>query len=304
MSRARILVFGLLFFALYSVVIAETAFQITTDSEPDSHHEIEFLKSQTDDKNSEILKFKSNQFKSPVNKEYPYFRVRRVGQYDAMGFWSDIYSTKDFIGSESAKKIIETAPPQFSKGEDVFIVIEEKGKKLYYLNGDKVGIAVSSTDEGKTKTYYRLNGGEWNIYSKEGLRFIQDGEYQMDYYSEDRIGNRESAKSVTFIVDIKPPESQIKIVNDDPIGAEATGFISARSLVQIDRIDEVSGIEKSFYKFLCNGGKSSDYREYEKAFVITEPINFCKSGFQIQYFSVDKVGNREDAKTYLFSYQP
>ena len=90
MKRKKILISGFIFFFLSHNLQAETNFQFTTDSNPDSQHEIEFFKSKENQQDSEVIQFDGNQYKASVNSNFGFFRVRRIGDHDAKGFWSEI----------------------------------------------------------------------------------------------------------------------------------------------------------------------------------------------------------------------
>ncbi|MCZ8238423.1 MAG: hypothetical protein O9346_13220 [Leptospiraceae bacterium] len=295
MKRILITIICLMLLIPFQVIFAEMEFII--ESEEGNEYEIEFF---TSGKESRSEIFKGKHYKNKESIPYEMFRIRAIGRYNSKGFWSDNLKVSDFNKSKSISKIkLEEKKP--TQSDDVFIVLEKNGEKTFYLNGDKVGFEISKSEVGIDKTFYRLNGGDWNIYSEKGLRFIKDGEYQMDYYSVDRIGNKESTKSVNFIVDIRTPITELEFINsDNKLFPE--GFISGMTKFKLNAKDEVSGIDYTNYRFVCSNGKETEFSKFLEPIDINDGINFCKSGFQIQYYSVDKVGNQEQMRTYPFSY--
>lgn len=275
------------------------SFSIQLDSEPNSIHEIEFTSSENNSSDSEFILFEGNKYNTQ-NSLKKFFRIRKLGLYNSKGIWSKFELVADYSKTNKAPELEGTVVTP-RKPDSVFIELERNGNKTYFLNGDRVGFEISQSAVGIDQTYYRLNGGDWNKYTSEGLRFIQDGEYQMDYYSVDKIGNRETAKTVQFLVDIKPPNTELKLESNSDIKMPP-GFISGSSKIALLAKDEVSGIFSTQFKFICNGGNENQFQIYNQPFSIDDPIQFCKSGFQIQYFSIDKVGNKEETRTYLFSY--
>jgi hypothetical protein len=275
------------------------SFSIQLDSEPNAVHEIEFTSNEKNSTDSEFVTFEGNQFNSDSLLK-KFFRVRKVGPYNAKGIWSNYELVDDYSKVKLEPKLEQTIVTP-KKSDSAFIELEKNGNKTYFLNGDRVGFEISQSAVGIDQTYYRLNGGDWNKYTPEGLRFILDGEYQMDYYSIDRIGNRETPKTVQFLVDIQPPNTELTIQNPNEIRMP-NGFMSGQSKISLLTVDKVSGVETTQYKFVCNSGNETKFQIYNQPFSIEIPIQFCKSGFQIQYFSIDKVGNKEETRTYLFSY--
>jgi hypothetical protein len=61
--------------------------------------------------------------------------------------------------------------------------------------------------EGKAKgwsTYYKINDGKWFNY-QGGIHLQKEGSNVIQYYSEDRLGNREKMKTVEYILDSEAP---------------------------------------------------------------------------------------------------
>jgi PKD repeat protein/glucose/arabinose dehydrogenase/type 1 glutamine amidotransferase len=79
-----------------------------------------------------------------------------------------------------------------------------------------VTVTLTATDaaggSGVDKTEYRVNGGEYQIYTAPITR-SQPGAYTIDYRSTDRTGNVETAKTVTFTIAI--PQNCPTNLNDE-----------------------------------------------------------------------------------------
>ena len=60
---------------------------------------------------------------------------------------------------------------------------------------------------GMGKIHYRLDGGAWQVVSGSDAAFTvsADGSHTVEYYSEDALGNAESARSFSFKIDQIPP---------------------------------------------------------------------------------------------------
>jgi hypothetical protein len=67
-------------------------------------------------------------------------------------------------------------------------------------------VTLSATDDGVgvAQTVYRLDGGEWTVYSAP-FQVTGDAEHSLDFYSTDNVGNVENTQSITFKVDATPP---------------------------------------------------------------------------------------------------
>ncbi len=151
------------------------------------------------------------------------------------------------------------------------------------LNGwytSEVGVTLSAIDEtsGVSKILYRIDNGEWNVYS--GTFSVEEGIHILDYYSVDNAGNREQGKSEKIKIDKRAP------VSNDNIPA---GWINTDLNVQISASDDSSGVSSIYGCYdesgVCDpiAGKSS--------FFLGEGIYFVK------YYSTDNAGNKETTHT-------
>lgn len=78
-----------------------------------------------------------------------------------------------------------------------------------------VTIRLNATDVSAVNvTYYRIDGGAWNIYSSPIVipapdDHSNDGNHTVEYYSIDRIGNAEELRSVVVHIDTRSPEFRV-----------------------------------------------------------------------------------------------
>ncbi|MCC5813723.1 MAG: hypothetical protein JJT78_03130 [Leptospira sp.] len=279
-------------------------FQFTIETEGDgeySYFEVEYLKDEQS-KLGEIVRFEGSKFQSEsIPASTPFFRVRRIGDHEAKGFWSNTFKIADFM----KKDIIEIKKPEvpeIAKNDDVFLELEKNGKTILFLNGKSVSIQPKIDSKIKiAETKYRLNNGKWLRYNQDSLKFEKDGEYQMDYYSIDILGNREETQSVIFLVDNIPPKSKIQVPQFKHQSNERA-YVAGSVNLSIDSYDEVSGVDKVYYKLECINGKSSGFMEYENPIPIKEISQYCNSDLILEYYAVDKVGNQESKKSILIKY--
>lgn len=73
-----------------------------------------------------------------------------------------------------------------------------------------VSVSLNATDNklGVDYTLYRIDDGEWNLYSAP-FTFENEGTYKIEFYSTDNDDNVEELKSVEFIIDKALPEVEI-----------------------------------------------------------------------------------------------
>jgi large repetitive protein len=125
------------------------------------------------------------------------------------------------------------------------------------------------------KTYYSINGGEYVegtsfIFEKEGVNLVL-------FYSVDKAGNNEEAKTIEVKIDKTAP---ITTVKDAP-----TAWIKENVTVNLHSADNLSDVAKTYYSI--NGG---EYVEGSSFIVEKEGVNL------VSFYSVDKAGNNEEAK--------
>ena len=68
-----------------------------------------------------------------------------------------------------------------------------------------VTVTLEATDDGSVNaTYYRLDGGEWYVYS-DPFVISDDGTTLIEFYSDDDEGNEETIRSKSINIDATPP---------------------------------------------------------------------------------------------------
>ncbi|MFC0187359.1 OmpL47-type beta-barrel domain-containing protein [Fictibacillus aquaticus] len=145
------------------------------------------------------------------------------------------------------------------------------------INTDLAQPEITAIDElsGLDKTYFSINGGdltEGNI-----LPALPEGSYEISYYSIDKAGNQEEAKTISYMVDETAPVTTSNLTED---------WNTASFGVQLTATDDLSGVASTFYSL--NG---SEFAEGTSFTVEEEGIH------EVAYYSVDKAGNKEELKT-------
>ncbi|MBL4934494.1 hypothetical protein JK636_01830 [Clostridium sp. YIM B02515] len=122
-----------------------------------------------------------------------------------------------------------------------------------------------------------VEDGSWNYEIKD----IADGKYTIKAAAESYYGKAEEALDIT--VDRTSPTTKAEIK-----GTKGEGWYQSDISILLSAEDNVSGVASTEYKL----GGSGDWIDY------TKPISITEEGtHEIQYRSIDKAGNIEEAKT-------
>jgi hypothetical protein len=151
------------------------------------------------------------------------------------------------------------------------------------------GIGVASTS-------YRIHNitydSGWLVYSTSFyLAGLSDGEYSIDYYSTDNIGNTEPTNTVTVILDNTPPTTTLTI--GEPKYLSGTAYVTPDTSFTLEAIDTSSGIYSTAYR-IFNATYDSGWQTYTAPFYLT---SLTDGIYAIEYNSTDNVGNVETTQT-------
>ena len=164
------------------------------------------------------------------------------------------------------------------------------GSQAFVLNkikhfGKDLNIEISARDEnsGMDKTYFSLNKSPWTVYT-DPIEIKEQGDYELQYYSVDMVGNVEKIQSERFVVDFTPPVSSHRVdgMNKDNVVAKNASII-------LESKDEMSGVNKIYYSI-----DDGDDKVYTRPI----PVSVFRDGeAKLSYYAVDNVGNQEVAKS-------
>jgi hypothetical protein len=74
-----------------------------------------------------------------------------------------------------------------------------------------VTVILNATDDGAVyETYYRINGGDWEVYESPFVISEEGEDILIEYYSVDYWGSAEDVKSATIDIDKIPPEMEVE----------------------------------------------------------------------------------------------
>ncbi len=258
--------------------------------------EIIWLQSETSQRGAKVETVTENPLVRAIESRYRYFRIRPrglEGQSNTTS-WGKVYPVDWFVVGRNDKKYIVVA--ETSGDEGPALEIKKLGGRDYLL-GKSISYEQVAEKKTSNKIFYQINNTGYRIYSKP-LAFEQDGFYLLRFFSENDKGALEDATQVQFYVDRLPPESKVAFSKQARfIGDVFT--IGQQGRIDIISQDLVSGVEKIFYRF----SDKEEYKEY------IGPLSFFGSEFKgvekqmsIEYYGVDKLGNKETPKKAFFNY--
>ncbi len=168
----------------------------------------------------------------------------------------------------------------------------------YYQNKNKIRIygknlsfSLSAKDgvSGVQTTMYSINGKAYAKYSNP-LKVQTSGKQVIKYFSVDNVGNMETLKESSFMIDIAPPKSNCTVLGIK-LGEE--NIVALKSKIYLEATDDVSGVYKIYYTI--DGGS--------KLVANGNPLNLSvlKDGSHVlKYYAVDHVKNEEKEQEFKF----
>jgi len=149
-----------------------------------------------------------------------------------------------------------------------------------YFPGDAIA-TLSATDaiSGVDKTYLSVNGK--TFIPSDGMKFSEEGFYQLRHYAVDRVGNTSEPLQTRFYIDKTPPVTNLKMVN------ASKNIFGPKSTLSIPSQDTLSGVHVSYYNW-----NSGEFKRSYKNRILFEGV---KEGANIlQFYTEDLVGNTEE----------
>ncbi len=305
--------FGILFFL--SPLFAETEippdeFRMTAylDSENPIilEYEVEFWREKEGDvlngKNFPISKLvPPGRVVLSVPQDYQFFRVRAVARMNIRGFWTEFNQIRRYpLTNQTSQSPKQVFVPRPQTKPDVFLSItNSKNENLTYLT--RQNVILQSFDDTETKlVHYRFSGEPWKKEAKPSLEIAKDGFYELEYRAEDALGNVEKSNYLSFYVDQTPPKTDLQFQSESFRKGEIL-YLSPKLKIGFSVEEEGSGLDYSLFRNYCKGESPGDWIQYKS------PIPFsilseksCKNEILLEYYSVDKVGNKESVSTLTF----
>ncbi|HAF71122.1 MAG: Nitrous oxidase accessory protein [Acetothermia bacterium 64_32] len=160
-------------------------------------------------------------------------------------------------------------------------VVGERGL-VALAPGSLVRLTSVDVGVGVDKIFYRLDGGGWQEY-KQPFPLPGQAVIKMEYYSVDRLGNKEPLRSLTVYLDIQPPVTRI-LVGDPHYYAE-DGKLWATSHTPVQLVSEDESEQANIFYRVDQG----EWRQYSEPFTIPGP----EGPHKLEYYAIDLYGNRE-----------
>ncbi len=180
-------------------------------------------------------------------------------------------------------------PPKTIASFKQAISVNIGGKIIY---GPNLIVSLKSSDYiSKTKDiYYSINGEAYRIYGGNIL-FNKEGEQKLKFFAVDNVGNAEEPKEIDFSIDLTAPSSSCTITGVS-LGNE--NIVSLTTKIYIDAKDNVSGVKQTYYQI----DSLSEVLYYKGTSIPLITLN--DGDHLLKFYSVDKVGNKEDVQTFSF----
>jgi uncharacterized protein YjdB len=181
-------------------------------------------------------------------------------------------TTSDGGFQDVANVIVDTLPP-----------VTKDDAKADWQNTDQIiTLTASDTTSGVEKTVYSVDDGPF----VEGSRIVIDTEgiHMIRYYSFDKAGNQENAKTVQVKIDKTPPAIQISVAPSGSASTNVTQAVYLSDWIQVKATvsDTLSGMMNSDIK-LDNAGVSPTFE--------LKPLTLSIGQHTIDAAAADHAGN-------------
>lgn len=158
---------------------------------------------------------------------------------------------------------------------------------IYYGQGLNIRIKAEDDFSGVQSTYVSLDNEDFQLLSDQ-ISLLQEGEFVLNYFSVDNVGNIEPVQKLKISVDFTAPRTDLEIS-----GPNLNNVLSSNSKISLVSTDNLSSISATYYKI--------DESPKVKYLGGAIPLKDIPDGSHtIEYYSVDKVFNKEDAQSFDF----
>ncbi|MBS0616598.1 MAG: hypothetical protein JSR44_00290 [Spirochaetes bacterium] len=225
---------------------------------------------------------KSVRTKEKIYREYlapeiKFFRLRSIHITGVRGAYSVTRPVADFM----RKAFREPKLPIVQQGQ------------TEYLLGSRIELPIQPN----LVTKYKLNDGEFLEY-REPLVFDKPATYKMQVNIENQQQDVVFTKNYVFKVELNPPTTRAVI--SDPVHSRDGILLGKESSLVFLAEDNESGVAQTFYRIIPLA-KDVDAIPFSVYGARLKYSDVAPSGSLaiLQYYSVDKAGNKEAIKTEL-----
>ena len=199
------------------------------------------------------------------------------------------YYATDNVGNSSQIKEVDFTL-DYSAPNTELVLENSPMADVSIFSGQTLVLLDAKDDYGGVKTiYYKISDGDFRVYSGP-LRFdkFESGDYTIQYYSEDYVGNEEEEKSFSFYLDKSPPMVVSRVIGDI-YEIDGKTFFSGKTQLKFTGIDNKAGVKTVRYS--VDGGEYQDYED-KPVYLSTQP-----GKHSVSYYAIDSTGNdSRDAK--------
>jgi parallel beta-helix repeat protein len=215
-------------------------------------------------------------------------------------YWSDYFGTdsnNDGIGDQPYYLVGDPAPLMASpvSGSDFppctpCVAGSAQSQNGMILVTSRTPIELRATDPGSgvAGIYFAIDDGQWMSYTQPFTLTGPDGVHRVSYYAVDRLGNREPVRTISYLLDNRPPETTIDV--GSPSYKDSIGlWVTSRTLIALvaKAGSEPAGVT-TFFRI-----DSGDWVEYRQPFSITQ----ADGPHSLSFYSRDATGNAESVKS-------
>lgn len=206
------------------------------------------------------------------------------------------YATQDAFGTianlQTYTAIVDGSAPVLKYLTDGPSYYDDQGS--FYFSS-KTGFLVYGEDSysGTEHIYVRINDEEYNDFAEEGflsLYDVDDGEYYIEGYLVDYVGNASDVMGAYAYLDNTAPEL-IAVINPKPMEIDGNLYVDPNATFSIQATDNLSGVKEIYVSL--NG---SDFARYE----LETQIPF-RGDHDLRVYAVDNLGNASDVAKLDFS---
>ncbi|BDA78779.1 hypothetical protein LPTSP3_g17090 [Leptospira kobayashii] len=258
-------------------------------------YEIELAQEKEENKSEELRTLKTvkpGRIVLDVPNQFQYFRVRAVALLNIRGYWTEFHQIKRFPFSKNKQEVREVVVPQPITKPDLFFSLKSRNGQLeQYLAEPK--LRLSSKDDTKSnQIFYRLQNSPWQSSENIVIDFPEDGNYELEYYSVDLVGNKEVSQFLQFTVDRTPPSTTARFSEINYVG-NGQNYLPYRSELRLETYDAGSGTDSTLYRLVCDKSSPKDWIKYKSPIPLRDlGLEKCEEGV-LEYYSQDQVGNPE-----------
>jgi hypothetical protein len=190
------------------------------------------------------------------------------------------------FGGASVPVIADGTPPRTVLVVAEATQVEQDGLRILPVS-PKLHISATDALSGVARTLISLDGAPFVPLPDGGPNVAAEGEHSLRYFSVDHVGNVEKVQEYKFRVDGTPPQTKLAIS-----GPKSEAVVGVDAVLTLTANDAVAGVDTILYRL--DGGAEQVYQN---------PLQLDVQGegsHHIQYYSVDRVGNREAPQTYAY----